>query len=539
MKHTAQDVAVSGDPPPSRSVSRLRIVVTALIAVATATISSCAGVDADAAPPETGTTAVTTLSAGPSSGSSGRSATNFAARAGSPSSVPPKGSGPKTAGTAGTIAPKLPDTDLAQGVSTPVEDPYYPATSNPEVDSLHYGLDLDWDGRTLRGVTQLTFRATKDTSTVRLGLLRTLAVSGVTLDDTAVGTKRIGDDLVIATGPLAANSRHVLVIKYKGQPRSVPAPSGRLDMTEGLGWNRSKAGNISTFQEPYGAYTWYAVNDHPSDKARYDATIRVPRGLVGVFNGTLTTSQVIRGKTVTRWHLDRPAASYLTTLAIGKYKHSAVQMTDGKPFNIWLLPKHEKLRPAIAREARRSYSWLLSRAGPYPFATSGVVVVEGDSAMETQTLITAGYESLQAELDGVILHELAHQWYGDSVGPIDWLAVWLNEGWATRMQFDYQDPRGVMYDLAGLQATCRWARVAAGPPARYDRRQFAEDNVYVCPAAMLTQLRNTVGVAKYNEIAKAWPAEHRDHTVNRATFLAWLNAQTGSDHSALLKRWLD
>ncbi len=456
MKHIAQDVAVSGDLPLSRSVSRLRIVVTALIAVATATISSCAGVDADAAPPETGTTAVTTLSAGPSSGSSGRSATNFAARAGSPSSVPPKGSGPKTAGAAGTIAPK-----------------------------------------------------------------------------------RIGDDLVIATGPLAANSRHVLVIKYKGRPRSVPAPSGRLDMTEGLGWNRSKAGNISTFQEPYGAYTWYAVNDHPSDKARYDATIRVPRGLVGVFNGTLTTSQVIRGKTVTRWHLDRPAASYLTTLAIGKYKHSAVQMTDGKPFNIWLLPKHEKLRPAIAREARRSYSWLLSRAGPYPFATSGVVVVEGDSAMETQTLITAGYESLQAELDGVILHELAHQWYGDSVGPIDWLAVWLNEGWATRMQFDYQDPRGVMYDLAGLQATCRWARVAAGPPARYDRRQFAEDNVYVCPAAMLTQLRNTVGVAKYNEIAKAWPAEHRDHTVNRATFLAWLNAQTGTDHSALLKRWLD
>ncbi len=428
---------------------------------------------------------------------------------------------------------------LARGYSTPVEDPYYPATSNPEVDALHYGLDLDWDGRTLRGTAQVTFRAAVDTATVRLGLLRTLAVSSVTLNGKAVAARRVGDDLVIATGRLGRGTRHVLVIRYNGRPRPVRAPSTRPDMTEGLGWNRSKNGNIYTFQEPYGAFTWYPVNDHPSDKARYDATIRVPRGQVGVFNGTLLRTQVIKGKTVTRWHLDRPAASYLTTIAIGRYKHSAVKMPDGKPFNIWLMPQHERMRPAIAREALRSYGWMLKKAGPYPFASSGVVVVEGQSAMETQTLITAGAGIMQTELNSVVLHELAHQWYGNSVGPIDWLAVWLNEGWATRMQFDYEDPRGVMYDVRGLDLMCRWARVTAGPPAAYNRARFADDNVYICPAGMLTELRASVGVTKFDAIAKAWAAQHRDRTVNRGTFLAWLNAQTGKDQSDLLRRWLD
>ncbi len=492
-------------------------VATTLVAVATVALGACAG----ATPPAPESSAAASTNSQPATSS----ATTSPASGGD--------------GSAAAPAPTLPEAQLAQGYSTPVEDPYYPVTSNPEVDSLHYGLDLDWDGRTLRGTTQLTFRAAMDTRTVRLGLLRTLATVAVTLDGKRVPSKRVGDDILIATGPLARDSRHVLVIRYSGRPRPVAAPSGRPDMTEGLGWNRDKAGNVYTFQEPYGAYTWYAVNDHPSDKARYDATIRVPRGQVGVFNGALVKTQVVKGKTVTRWHLDRPAASYLTTVAIGRYKHSAVKMPDGKPFNIWLMPQHERLRAAIGKEALRSYTWLLKKAGPYPFATSGIVVVEGQSAMETQTLITSAASVLRSELNGVVLHELAHQWYGDSVGPIDWLAVWLNEGWATRMQFDYQDPQGVMYDKQGLEGMCRWSRVTAGPPGKYDRKRFADDNVYICPAAMLTELREKVGVAKFDAIAKAWPAQHRDRTVNRETFLTWLNEQTGADQSDLLKRWLD
>ncbi|MBK7723418.1 MAG: M1 family peptidase [Austwickia sp.] len=516
-------------PRPTRA-RRRRVAAAATLAVIAATASACAG-----AVPSSAGSPGSPLTTAPATSTT----TALAATAPGPT-PPPSGTGPSSQSVpAVRPAPVLPEASLVAGVSTPVEDPYYPGTSNPEVDALHYGLDLDWDGRTLRGVTQLTFRAARDTTTIRLALARNLAVTSATLDGRAVSARRPGNDVVFATGSLAQGSRHVLVIRYVGRPGPVKAPSGRPDMTEGLGWNRSPAGNVYTFQEPYGAFTWYPVHDHPSDKARYDATVRVPRGQVGVFNGSLTKTESLRGKTVTRWHLDRPAASYLITIAIGAYRQTSVRMPDGKPFTIWLLPAHEKLRPAIAKEALRSYSWLLKKAGPYPFASSGVVVVEGASAMETQTMITAGYGIMQTELNPVLLHELAHQWYGNSVGPIDWLAVWLNEGWATRMQQDYEDPQGAMFDVQALDTMCRWSRVIAGPAGRYDPKRFADDNVYICPAGMLTELRNTVGVAAYDAIAQAWPVEHRDRTVNRATFLAWLNEKTGQDQSDLLRRWLD
>ncbi len=465
-------------------------------------------------------------------------------------SASPSASAPSSGRTApGRVArtsmralPRPSAATLRAGRSRPVEDPYYPSTSNPEVDALHYALGLVWDGTTLYGDTALVFRAASTTHRVRLDLSTALTVTSTRLDGDRIRSRSTADDgLVLTTGPLRAGSLHTVEIAYNGSPHSTPAPSLRSDMAEGLGWNVDSDGSVHTFQEPYGAFTWYPVNDEPSDKALYDAAITTSADNVAVFNGTQLPSVHNGRQTTSRWHLDAPAASYLTTLAIGPYQRFVGNAASGMHISYWLEPRDDQLLPGLRRQGRLAFNWLRTHAGRYPFSSLGVVVVGGDSAMETQTMITMS-RSAARRPDAVLEHEMAHQWFGDSLTPRTWQGVWLNEGWATYMQQWYeQDTRRVVYGGAIRQwrHADQESRDRSGPPGDYEPQSFADVNVYFGPAMMLDAIRQRIGNRAFDAIVKAWPAEHRHSTVDRAIFTRWLKRQSGVDFTALIHRWLD
>ncbi len=432
-------------------------------------------------------------------------------------------------------------TRLRAGSSQPVEDPYYPQTSNPEVDVLHYFLDLAWDGTTLRGVTTISARAAETTNRVRLDLSSALHVSQVVLDGRPLHYRQAGNGLLMDTGRLQRNTAYTLRITYAGTPQATPAPSRRADLAEGLGWVVDPDGSVHTFQEPYGAFTWYPVNDHPSDKALYDARITTKPGTVGIFNGTLVARHTTPERTVTRWHLDQPAASYLTTIAIGPYTDHVATTPSGMRISYWIEPRDRRLLSDLQREGSRAYEWLVAHAGPYPFSTLGVVVVGGTSAMETQTLMTLSRAAARRP-DAVIEHEMSHQWYGDSVTPTDWQGLWLNEGWAMYMQQWYEADTGrAQYD-GGMSQWRQYDMVSrrrSGPPGNYDPGSFADTNVYLGPAMMLDRIRQRVGTREFYRLVRQWPAEHANGSVDRAEFRTWLERKTGKGFSRLLHRWLD
>ncbi len=474
-------------------------------------------------------------------------------------SDPGASTGPTTARTAaprtgsapapsdGTTADPIPagsarvPAGLKAGLSDPVEDPYYPDTSNPEIDVLHYGLNLTYDRPTLRGTATVTFRATQETGSVRLDLSDALDVEGVVLDGAEATYTHRQQGLVTQTPGLTGKGTHTLVIRYAGRPTGTPAPSRRPDMTGGLGWQSDPAGTVFTFQEPYGAFTWYPSNDHPSDEALFDATITTPRGDVGVFNGTLESLKKSADHTTTRWHLDKPASTYLTTLAIGPYREYTAKTASGTTLSFWLLPRDRHALGPLRREAVRAFDWLVEHAGPYPFSTLGMVVVGGASAMETQTMMTLS-RGVLARPDAVIEHEMAHQWFGDSVSPVDWQGMWLNEGWAMYMQQWYESDLG-RYQYAG--GISRWrsydndSRRVSGPPGNYDPQGFGDVNVYLGPAMMLDAIRRAVGNATFDGLVKAWAAEHAGQNVDRADFTTWVNDYTGRDFTELIDLWLD
>ena len=185
-------------------------------------------------------------------------------------------------------------------------------------------------------------------------------------------------------------------------------------------------------QEPYGAFTWYPVNDQPSDKALYDISVTVPAPWVGVSNGELVDQQEHDGLTTSSWHLSSPAAAYLVTIAIGDYTRTSNTSESGVEISYWV-PSD---RPGLAEGleyAALGLDWLESVLGPYPFDSLGFLLVDSRSGMETQTMITLGETSYDTS-EAVLVHEMAHQWYGDEITPDDWRDVWMNEGMAMYLQ---------------------------------------------------------------------------------------------------------
>jgi aminopeptidase N len=430
-----------------------------------------------------------------------------------------------------------------EGVSQPREDSYYPAKGDPGVDVLHYGLELDWrrSARTLVGHAVLDVRATGPTDSFRLDLHRAMQVSSVKVDGSAVTASHAGKTLTVPlSAEVPADSRHVLEVDYSGTPQPVRGPSTRSDL-QAIGMRVTKDGQLRTMQEPFGAFTWYPANDHPSDKALYDITIESPPGWSGIANGTMTRLPANGDRPVTSWHLSEPAASYLVTLAVGPYAHRTDTGPGGLPLDFWVPRKDTARYMDVLRKMPRDLVWLEDKLGPYPFDHAGAVVVPGGSAMETQTLVTFGKRRFGADAREVMVHELVHQWYGDTVTPNDWTGLWLNEGMAMYLQARWNVEH----------TRTRWSawrsdfefvnflfRDIDGPPAAYKRGRFAEACVYYCTALMYDNLRERLGNRTFYRLVREWPQTRPNSNASKATFVNWVESETGRELSRFFDRWL-
>lgn len=292
-------------------------------------------------------------------------------------------------------------------------------------------------------------------------------------------------------------------------------------------------------QEPFGAFTWFAVNDQPSDKALYDFTISVPSPWVGVANGELTSRTDRDGTTTTTWHLAEPAASYLVTVATGDLEMTEDTSAGGVPITYWT-PADQPSFIRRLRETPAALEWVEERLGAYPFDTLGVVVVDSDSGMETQTMITLG-DNPYATSPNVLVHELVHQWWGDQVTPTDWFDMWMNEGMAMYLQGVWESEQaGRPFDLVldEWAATDGRLRAEAGPPGAYDPATFGEGNVYYLPALMWHEVRERVGDDAFWRLVREWPASRDNDNATTEDLLAWVEAETGEELTALFEAWL-
>ncbi|MEV1332929.1 M1 family metallopeptidase [Micromonospora costi] len=423
--------------------------------------------------------------------------------------------------------------------SADLGDPYVPGHGNGGYDVGHYTLDVRYDPATdrLTGRAQLTATATQGLSRFNLDLAG-LTVDRVTVDGAAAEHRRAGGELVV-TPPhgLARGARFTVDVAYGGVP--APVTDGALGAG---GFLHTDDGAIALGQ-PDSAATWYPVNDHPSDKATYDIAVTVPDGLTALSNGVPGPRSDENGWTTWRWSERSPMASYLTTLVIGNYR-VATGTHAGRPMVTAVPAGEPETGPAATSLARTGEiaDFLASRFGPYPFEAYGGIAVADDRigyALETQSrpVYGPGFFMDGRPNPSVVAHELAHQWFGDSVSLTRWSDIWINEGFATYAEWlwdEHDGGRTAQRAFEAQYATTDWSEPSVDP----GRDAMFGSAVYKRGALAVHALRRTVGDDTFFRILRAWTAERRDGNGSTQDLVALAERVAGRQLRPLFDAWL-
>ncbi|MEU5212950.1 M1 family metallopeptidase [Streptomyces sp. NPDC020742] len=445
-----------------------------------------------------------------------------------------------------TLALTEPQPLGAQGLG----DRLFPTLGNTGYDVTSYDVTLDYSGhndRPLNATTVITARATDELDHVNLDFARG-SVRGATVGGLPARHEQHGEDLVLTPAFHISRGQEVKIsVQHTSDPRTV-GDGGWIRTTDGLAMaNQADA-----------AHRVFPCNDHPSDKAFFTFHITAPQELTVVANG-LPAGQQSRRAAQRTWtyRTAHPMATELAQVSIGK---SSV-LTQHGPHG---LPVRDVV-PAVDRPVLQKWlaktpdqiAWMERKVGRYPFEAYGVLIADARTGFELETQTLSLFEKAMFTADqlpswyveSVMVHELAHQWFGDSVSPRRWSDVWLNEAHATWYEALYAQEKGDR--RASLDFRMRRAyeqsdgwRAEGGPPAAPrvpgagQKIGIFRPVVYDGSALVLYALRRKIGPAAFDRVEREWVAQNRDGVADTADFQALASKVTGQDLSGFFRAWL-
>ena len=316
-------------------------------------------------------------------------------------------------------------------------DTLFPGQGNPGYDARGYIVRLRYRPATnhLHARTTIRARAKHPLSSYSLDFVG-MRVRNVMVNGRKASFTRRGHKLVVHPRK-PARGTFWTTVTYAGKPRDHTDPDGSLE-----GWVRTRDG-ATALGEPIGIMTWVPSNNTPGDKARYTFRVNVPSALKVAANGVLANRSRHGARTTWTWREKDPMSAYLATVSIGRYHFfpSSTTSITGRRIPIWTF-----VDPTLgaAAEARRVLPSVIRfeerRFGAYPFDSSGMIIDNADVgyALETQSrpFFPYGADTI------TLVHEIAHQWYGDSVTLTDWHDIWLAEGFATYAEWMWSHVHG-------------------------------------------------------------------------------------------------
>ncbi|GAA1705022.1 M1 family metallopeptidase [Microbacterium sediminicola] len=414
-------------------------------------------------------------------------------------------------------------------------DSYFPDSGDESYGVTRYTLDIAYRVATNRldGVAKIDAVAHAPLKKIRLDLAG-LQVSRVRVDGAkpAKYTHRGAVLTITPTSPISDGAEFRVRVEYSGKPGPRRSPFGPV------GWEELGDG-IAVAAQPTGAPTWYPCNDRPSDKARYDITVTTDADYEVIATGRRVEQKKVGSQQRWRFVEQHPTPTYLTALHIGRYASTRVSLA-GVPGTIFH-PAQE------GRAVRRAFGGMgammalfAESFGAYPFGSYTVVVTPDhlEIPLEAQGMATFGVNHTDPAWERLIAHELAHQWFGNSVGVADWKDIWLNEGFACYAEWLWADHRGRQPVDESVRDHYSALKEVSHPLADPGRAQMFDDWVYKRGAITLHALRATIGDRDFFALLHAWTHEYRESTATTADFIALAEEVSGCSLATLFDAWL-
>jgi len=420
--------------------------------------------------------------------------------------------------------------------------PYFPRRGNDGYVVEHYELTLDYHVGTnrLSAVAVVTAWATSRLTSLTLDFAD-LRVDRVILQDgRRLRFEHRKEKLkVVLPAPVAAGEQVVLEIVYRGAPRPTSSRYGPL------GWEQLADG-VLVASQPTGAPSWFPCNDRPDQKSTYRIQVTTASQYRVVANGRL--AGVAHSGSTSTWTFvqDVPMATYLATVQMGVYQRAELSGQEGGVPLVLVAPARrlDAARAALARQD--AMVALFGRLfGPYPFGAYTVVVTDDrlEIPVEAQGVSMFGSNHMGGDWDGerLIAHELAHQWFGNSLTLGDWRDIWLHEGFACYAEWLWSEGSGGR--SADGHARLWHGRLARLPQdvvlADPGPADLFDDRIYKRGALTLHALRLSVGDEAFFGLMREWTARFRHATVTTAGFLETVSAQVpGRDLGGFFQAWL-
>jgi aminopeptidase N len=427
-----------------------------------------------------------------------------------------------------------------------LEDPYFPELGNEGYDAQHYTIELsvDLDAQEIAGSSTMDAVAGKALNSINMEFLG-MEIEDLTVNGEAAAYERNGLELIITLPtPVADGDEFSVAVSYHGSPGEGVDLSEMAEYSVGWGWYENGA---YVAGEPTGSSSWYPVNEHPADKATYSYRLTVDKPYVAAANGLLQETIDNGDSNTFVWEAAFPMAPYLTTIGVGEFDIETAEGPDGLPIrNYYETNIADAVRDDFTRigEIIDFYDGVF---GPYPFEAAGVIVhnLDFNFSLETQTLIVFGFGFTD---EFVVAHELAHQWYGDSVGLACWQDIWLNEGFATYAsslwtehaygESAFEDEmRGYYGELAGAEQDSNFSFYLP-PPGNPGPDNLFAWSVYARGALALHALRLKVGDQAFFDTMSTYYQRYHGGNATTPDFIAVAEEMSGQDLGDFFDAWL-
>lgn len=427
---------------------------------------------------------------------------------------------------------------------------------NPNIDALNYTFDLTLSDDTDRisGMATLDVRfKTAGIETLRLDLIKAaeahdgkgMEVTQVTMGGSDLAFRHEDDALWITLPtPAQAMDRRQLTVHYHGIPAT------------GLKIGPNKHGDRTFFSDnwPNRARNWLPVIDHPYDKARCEFIVTAPDHYQVASNGLLVeTTDLGDGQRRTHWRQSVPIAPWLYALAVARFAVQHVDTYKGKSIQTWVYYQDREAGfYDFAVPTKAALTFYGEKVGP--FAYEKLANVQSNSVgggMEAATVIFYGDRSVTGERSerwrNVIIHEVAHQWFGNAVTEYDWDDVWLSEGFATYFTLLFiEHAYGRDAFVAGLKASQeRVNRYYADNPGYRivhdnldDMSKVTSSQTYQKGSWILHMLRGIVGDDAFWAGIQAYYHDHYNGHATTADFRRAMEEASGQQLDTFFDQWL-